>query len=883
MTAVADLRQIWRIMNTPSLSLAFVFCLAANVRAAEPVFPFALPWDDASPGVTDFSNLLEAPAGKSGRVRAGEDGHFYAGDRRIRFFGVNFTNAACFPSRVEAEKIAARLAKFGVNAVRFHFIDSDWGSRTIWRRDAPGEFDPENLDRLGYFVAQLKAHGIYSNLNLLVGRRFDKAPGLAPEIAQLDWKDGQIPGFFHAPHLELQKDYARRLLTHRNPHTGVTFAEDPAVAFVEIINEQGLIHSWLGRAVDGLPEVFREDLRRQWNAWLKARHGSTANLKTAWGAKEEPLGDEMLRNASLGSGLEHWSLETHAPARAKATLQGGSVRIEVIQPGSETWNIQFNQAGLKLVAGQSYTFQFRARAAKPQSIRVAVERAHDPWDDIGMSASLALGTDWKECNFVFTAEESDDNVRAGFGDFGGPGMVVEIDGLSLRPGGIFGLKPEERIENGGMPLFTRDLAGERTPDAQRDWMRFLCDTEDGYWQIMTRFLKDELGVKGLVTGTIAGCAPVNAMAATDWVDTHAYWQHPRWTGRQWDPVDWIVENRPMINERGGVLSGLAGKRVAGKPHACTEYNHPAPNTYSSEMFPLLAAYAALQDWDAIYGYTYSHGHGDGGWDQRKITGFFDLDQHPTKMATAGAAAALFLRGDVRPAEKIVVAKLDREREIDLLRTAHEWSLVDAGKAGVPREAALVHRVALATEGRAAPKDALAPGDVKIEGDRVGSDTGELLWDVSMEKRGVVTVNTARSKAVIGFGAGKRFALGEVTIEPGETIQDGFSVITLTARDDEAQGRRWMLTATGYAENSGMGWKNAERSSVGRDWGGAPSRVEGIPVRITLAKGLGLQVWALDERGQRREAVPVEQRKKGGASFQTGPEWRTLWYEVAWAR
>jgi hypothetical protein len=31
----------------------------------------------------------------------------------------------------------------------------------------------------------------------------------------------------------------------------------------------------------------------------------------------------------------------------------------------------------------------------------------------------------------------------------------------------------------------------------------------------------------------------------------------------------------------------------------------------------------------------------------------------------------------------------------------------------------------------------------------------------------------------------------------------------------------------------MGWKNAEKSTVGKDWGEAPTLVEGIPARITL--------------------------------------------------
>ena len=410
-------------------------------------------------------------------------------------------------------------------------------------------------------------------------------------------------------------------------------------------------------------------------------------------------------------------------------------------------------------------------------------------------------------------------------------------------------------------------------------MRFLATTEDHYWQAMYRFLKEELNVKAPVTGTIVGCSPPNLMAKMDWVDTHSYWQHPRFPRRPWDSVDWIVENRSMVNERGGTLPGLALKRILEKPHACTEYNHPAPNTYSSEGFLLLAAYAALQDWDAVYVYSYAHARNDG-WDSRRINSFFDIDQHPTKMAALPAAAALFRRGDVQPARKQIVVELNQERELDLLRRARAWSLVDAGQAGVPREAALIHRVALATEGRALPPGALRPEEVKLEGNRFVSDTGELVWDLSETNRGVVTVNTARSKAVIGYGGGRKFVLGDVAIEPGQSMQNGWCAITITAMDAARPPQHLLITATGCAENTDMIWKDAGKSSVGRDWGKAPSRVEGLPARITLPLPASqVEAWALDERGQRGKQLPVENTPEGNAVLALGFQWQTLWYEV----
>lgn len=109
------------------------------------VFPFVLPWNDATPSLTDLSGWLEAPAGKRGFIHAEKDGHLYAGRQRIRFFGVNFCFGANFPRHDDAEKIAARLAKFGINVVRFHHMDMQPFPGGIRARDdkSTRQLDPE--------------------------------------------------------------------------------------------------------------------------------------------------------------------------------------------------------------------------------------------------------------------------------------------------------------------------------------------------------------------------------------------------------------------------------------------------------------------------------------------------------------------------------------------------------------------------------------------------------------------------------------------------------------------------------------------------------------------------------------------------------------------
>ncbi|KPK57395.1 MAG: hypothetical protein AMK73_10200, partial [Planctomycetes bacterium SM23_32] len=233
-----------------------LFCVwpapAQAQQQSEGLVPFVLPWDDATPGVTNLSDWNHKPAGKFGPVQAGADGHLYVGDERVRFFGVDLAFSGNIPLKQDAPKIAARMAKFGINIVRFHIMDMQRFPEGILAKDVPHtrDLEPEGMDRLDYFIAQLKASGIYVNLNTLTYRYINRHDGLPAEIEELPRaQDRNIVGFFYAPAIELQKEYARKLLTHRNPYTGLTYAEDPAVALVEIHNENGLLHAWLGNLV----------------------------------------------------------------------------------------------------------------------------------------------------------------------------------------------------------------------------------------------------------------------------------------------------------------------------------------------------------------------------------------------------------------------------------------------------------------------------------------------------------------------------------------------------------------------------------------------------------------------------------------------------------
>jgi hypothetical protein len=286
------------------VAAAILFVTSSPATRAAEMFPFVLPWDDASTGATNVSAWLDKPAGEAGFVAA-RDGHLFAGPKRVRFFGVNLAFGGNFPTHADAEKVAARMAKFGINCVRFHHMDTSTAPGGLLQKDKH-TFDPESLDRLDYFVAQLKKNGIYGNLNLHVGLEY-------PGFQKWEGASGYFKGVdnFFPPMIEQQREYARTLLTHVNPFTGKAYVDEPAIAFIEINNENGLIMEWNGGTLDAMPDPFAAEFQKQWNAWLMKKYGDHAKLAAVWNEGAEPLGAEMLK-----PGHDAWYFEVHGEAKA---------------------------------------------------------------------------------------------------------------------------------------------------------------------------------------------------------------------------------------------------------------------------------------------------------------------------------------------------------------------------------------------------------------------------------------------------------------------------------------------------------------------------------------------------------------------------------------
>jgi hypothetical protein len=228
--------------------------------------PFVMDHRAASTSPGDVSFLLDAPAGKDGFIRI-QNGHFAtANGRRIRFWGVHFTDwsrgSVEIPPKEDMPMWAATLARFAVNLVRLHFLDLASPRGIV---DAGGSdsrsFDAQQLDRLDFEIAEFKKRGIYVDLNLNVGRSYKAGDGVQ-DYDKIQWGKGLV--LFDPRLIELQKEYARNLLTHVNPYTRTAYKDEPAIAIVEILNENGL---YLGFRAP--TPYYDGELTGMYNTWLE--------------------------------------------------------------------------------------------------------------------------------------------------------------------------------------------------------------------------------------------------------------------------------------------------------------------------------------------------------------------------------------------------------------------------------------------------------------------------------------------------------------------------------------------------------------------------------------------------------------------------------------
>lgn len=212
--------------------------------------------------------------------------------------------------------------------------------------------------------------------------------------------------------------------------------------------------------------------------------------------------------------------------------------------------------------------------------------------------------------------------------------------------------------------------GSGTPPARTDKesafydpqiAQFVVTLYNKSFQEMRRFLRDDLGVNAPISDRSVHAEWLMAFMREqyDFVDNHYYYDHPKYPYTAWR-LPGVIKNTSSLSVSSSDLNGMFPSRQLGKPFAVTEFDYPKPNFFRAEGGVLPAAYAGLQDWDALVQFACSHGDYNIVRDQ-VVGGPFDLYSDVVKLLSHRIGVKLFLGNEISPAPVAVATLFDRDR------------------------------------------------------------------------------------------------------------------------------------------------------------------------------------------------------------------------------
>lgn len=711
-----------------------IFLLTLSVSALFAIEPFSFLGRPQKNSYLDYS-YMNTTIDEAHRITVDQDGHLFSNGKRIRIFGTNISE---IPAKEDAKYWAELLARQGFNCIRFHQLDGEWTKAFMtvdYKTNKRTYYDEEALDRFDYFFAELKKVGIYSNINLLAGRRFTAEEGLPSEISKLnEWKETHALGFWDDKAFELQKEYAKWLLAHKNPYTNTKYNEDPAVVIVEINNENSLPMSYFNGTLDLYSQKLFSGLENKWNEWLAKKNLNFESLSKQINVRS-PNKKEIFNTSSKGQ------MENGGGGKSSVSVSKNKFSIKVIENAENAWNIAYHFTPFETKKDKYYKITFSAKATDNAKISIGIMMQHTPWKNLGFSKNIKLTKNWQSFTFYTNTLTDDTNARFDFSGLGkSKGITFSIKDFSLTEGADIDFVEKEKNFI-TLPKFAKysDL-----PYAYKKLItEFLYETDSIYWAKMNEYLKKEIKIKALTVGSIVSCAPYTTMSQFDIIDSHCYFHHPEFPEGGWSTKTFYVINESLAStDYYHNLSNLARLRVFGKPFSISEYDHPYPSQFSAEALPMLISFASFQDWDCVYSFSYSLRFPKEN-EENYLTSFFDQTNNPVKNTAIPIAAKIFREFLISPGKNSYYVPFTNDDELNLLiNHEHSWDIIPMTDIGLSKEMNITSKTGIVlgnTKKECDEKAKSLPFEVKPielftlsprDSTVFTNDTNEITWNKS---------------------------------------------------------------------------------------------------------------------------------------------------------
>lgn len=409
-----------------------------------------------------------------------------------------------------------------------------------------------------------------------------------------------------------------------------------------------------------------------------------------------------------------------------------------------------------------------------------------------------------------------------------------------------------------------------------DFIQYLAETQRGYYERREKRLRD-LGYQASTLTTAWRAGGAAADPANLWCDmaAGAITRHNYFGGGDGNHnvAAGKVNNGMHVTQPGGGLLASGFYQVEDKPFVMTEWTSKTPNEWKAEAAPLIAFYGlGLQGWDASYHFAAARPRFGSGWPDMSSY----VTETPHYLGQFPALAFAVYKGHLTESP-IVAGRRLKPAELfggfdplsqDFTGGGYDDKALQ-GSLATPPEVFAIGRVTIGIG------DDVKPAS-KADWDRywdrgqqlVRSVTGEHAWHYG---RGLVTIQTRKTQAVIGFA-------GDLDLDlPGVTVncRTPFVSLIFTPLDDQPLTSSKQILITALARDIQTGAEYNEDGTRLLNAGSPPLLLE--PVQATIAfKGDPLaSCRPVDMYG-----VPIDvEVERQGQTITIDGRYRSYYYEV----
>jgi len=403
-------------------------------------------------------------------------------------------------------------------------------------------------------------------------------------------------------------------------------------------------------------------------------------------------------------------------------------------------------------------------------------------------------------------------------------------------------------------------------------VQFMADVEADLSRREREFLVS-IGVKAMLTSQNCGkhFTPLMAMRETcyDYVDDHFYVDHPNFLGGSWRLPSRCVNSNPVKFTHAPFVA-CAFTRMPSKPFCITEWNFSGPGMFRGVGGIMTGAMGALQEWDGLWRFSYSHCT-ENLLDRSGFPGYFDVGSDPLSQASDRASVCLFLRRDMEPLRDMLVQTV----------TPDTFMPAD-GKATpiVPEWRNHAWQVRTGTAVAPAPEGArtvnLGAQRSKTELPFRPAPSKEMVLD---REAGTFKIDTPRTAG--GFTPNGALAAGPVSFDAGDVS----ATVWASSLDGKPlpQSSRILVTHLTDVQADGNVYADKAKTTLIK-WGAYPPLVRNGSAKVSLALSdpAAFTVWGLDTTGKRLDRIPssVRDGKLVFTASVEGSHGARMLYEVA---